>query len=107
MDAPVPFQTPAERLDRAPASQSAQLKPPSVSDEVGTIRKPAKSGTAKAQHDLGMLYLSGRNVPKDPAQTATWFEKAAIQRLTNVQFNFSVLYQRGEGVTQNDRLAFS
>ena len=54
-----------------------------------------------------MLYLSGSHVPKDPAQTTNWFEKAAIQRLINVQFNFSALYQGGEGVTQNDRLAFS
>ena len=54
-----------------------------------------------------MLCLSGRLVPKDPAQTATWFEKAAIQRLTNVLFNFSVLYRRGKGVTQNDWLAFT
>mgnify|MGYP002868675201 FL=1 len=54
-----------------------------------------------------MLYLSGRHVPKDPARAAAWFEKAAIQRLTNVQFNLSVLYQRGQGVTQNDRLDFT
>ena len=54
-----------------------------------------------------MLCPSGRHVPKDPAQTATWFEKAAIQRLTNVQFNFSVLYQRGKGVTQHDWLYFT
>ena len=44
-----------------------------------------------------MLCLSGRLVPTGAS---------AIQ-MTNVQFNFSVLYQRGKGVTQNDWLAFA
>tara|TARA_Y100001936_G_scaffold29835_1_gene28002 strand:- start:278 stop:547 length:270 start_codon:yes stop_codon:yes gene_type:complete len=54
-----------------------------------------------------MLYLSGHHFPKDPARAAFWFEKAAIRKLANVQFNFSVLHQRGEGVTKNDRVAFT
>ena len=93
---PVPPASPGD----APAGQA------SVADELRTVQRLANAGDPKAQHDLGMLYLSGRHVPKDLSQAANWFEKAAIQGLANAQFNLGVLYQRGESVAQNDRLAF-
>lgn len=75
-------------------------------DEVRTGIAMANAGDAKAQHDLGMLHLTGRFVKKDSAEAAKWFERAAVQGLANAQFNLGVLYERGEGLAQNDRLAF-
>lgn len=79
---------------------------PAIPDEVRTGIEMANAGDAKAQHDVGMLHLTGRYVKKDSAEAAKWFERAAVQGLANAQFNLGVLYQRGEGVAQNDRLAF-
>ena len=79
---------------------------PALADEIRTGIELARAGNSKAQHDLGMLHLSGRYVKKDSAEAASWFERAAIQGLASAQFNLGVLYQRGEGVAQNDRLAF-
>ena len=114
MDAPSPPKVTAEPQPAPAASADtetpAQTKPatgtPGIPDEVRTVRELANAGDAKAQHDMALLYLSGRHVPKDPSQAAAWFEKAAVQGLANAQFNLGVLYQRGEGMTQNDRLAF-
>jgi hypothetical protein len=92
---PAPSATPAAPNGAAPA----------LPDEIRTGIELARAGNAKAQHDLGMLHLSGRYVKKDSAKAASWFERAAIQGLASAQFNLGVLYQRGEGVAQNDRLA--
>lgn len=75
-------------------------------NEVRTGIEMANAGDAKAQHDLGVLYLAGRFVRKDSTEAAKWFERAAVQGLANAQFNLGVLYERGEGVAQNDQLAF-
>lgn len=87
----------------APAKTTAGAALPA---EVRTGIEMAKAGDAKAQHDLGMLHLTGRFVEKDSAKAAEWFERAAVQGLANAQFNLGVLYERGEGIAQNDRLAF-
>lgn len=66
----------------------------------------AKAGDAKAQHDVGLLHLAGRHLPRDAREAARWFEAAAVQGLAAAQFNLGVLYGSGEGVEQNPQLAF-
>lgn len=95
---PAPPTKPAPGTPEAPA--------PALPDAIRTGIELARAGDAKAQHDLGMLHLSGRYVKKDSAEAVRWFERAAVQGLANAQFNLGVLYQRGEGIAQNDQLAF-
>lgn len=98
--ATVPTTTPAAPVSPSPAGSKT------LPEEIRTGIALARAGNAKAQHDLGMLHLTGRYVKKDPAEAAKWFERGAVQGLASAQFNLGVLYQRGEGVVQNDRLAF-
>ena len=42
-------------------------------------RKAADQGQKTAQFNLGLMYQSGRGVPKDEAEAIKWFNKAAEQ----------------------------
>ena len=48
-------------------------------DEISKLRAKAESGDGDAQCYLGMLYETGRGVPKDRAEAVKWFRKAADQ----------------------------
>ena len=49
------------------------------------FREAADQGHAKAQFELGLMYERGSGVPKDPAEAARWFKKAAAQGLDIAQ----------------------
>jgi len=58
--------------------------PPAVSPQIAErIRTDAEAGNTDAQVQLGMLYLTGRAVQKDPDAAWRWFEKAAQEGNTN------------------------
>lgn len=61
----------------------------------------AKAGDAKAQYYLGLLHAHGYGVPKNPAEAAKWFQKAAEQDVPEAQFDLGHLYRRGAGVPQD------
>ncbi len=61
----------------------------------------AEAGDPIAQNGLGVMAFSGFGVPQDHALAAQWFERAALQGLTDAQFNLAIMYQQGLGVTQN------
>jgi TPR repeat protein len=64
-------------------------------------RPLAKSGDARAQHALGLMYRKGYGVPRDYATARSWFEKAANQGFDISQLNMALLYREGLGVAQN------
>ena len=61
----------------------------------------AEQGDVEAQHNLAVLYKTGKGVMKDMKKAAQWFEKAADQGLAEAQFNLGHLYDMGEGVEHN------
>ncbi len=61
----------------------------------------AEAGDPIAQNGLGVMAFSGYGVPQDHALAAQWFERAALQGLTDAQYNLAIMYQQGLGVTQN------
>ena len=61
----------------------------------------AEGGDAMAQFNLGLLHETGRGVAEDLAQAATWYERAALQGLTQAQFNLALLHQTGRGVEKD------
>src|SRR5262245_21013552 len=65
-------------------------------------RRAAQSGDARAQFDLGWIYASGLDVPRDYNQAVEWWQKAAAQGLADAQLNLGVMYQAGVGVAKDN-----
>ena len=71
-------------------------------DELQTI---AEQNDPLAQHALGLMYAEGASVPRDRAEAARWYAKAAEQGLAQSQYNLAVSYYTGIGVRQDYALA--
>ncbi|MEO5344856.1 MAG: sel1 repeat family protein [Magnetococcus sp. YQC-9] len=65
------------------------------------LRALAEEGNAKAQHNLGALYLKGLGVPCDPLRAVAWFTKAAEQDEILSQHNLGTCHLRGIGVDRD------
>jgi TPR repeat protein len=65
------------------------------------VQPLANQGNARAQYNLGIMYLNGTGVPQDPAEAAGWFRKAATQGNAGAQYNLGVMYLQGQGVAQD------
>ncbi len=68
-------------------------------------RPLAEQGDADAQHNLGVLYNTGRGVPQDYAKAVKWFRKAAEQGDAGSQYNLGNMYDDGKGVPQDHAAA--
>ncbi len=66
-----------------------------------TLTPLAENGSARAQMNLGLIYLKGDGVKKDPKVAFSWYLKAAEQGIMEGQFRVGQMYQDGEGVEQN------
>ena len=62
------------------------------------LRVEAERGDAVAAYNLGIAYLSGNGLGKDPTQAATWIAKAADQGLAEAQDALGIMYLSGNGV---------
>jgi len=81
------------RKDIALASLYGILKP--------EFEEKAKQGDANAQFQLGLQYLSGKGVAKDPLEAEIWLTKSAGQGNANAQYTLARMYHEGQGVPQN------
>jgi TPR repeat protein len=61
-------------------------------------RKLAKTGDARAQTSLGLMYARGYGVTKNLAEAHRWWNFAAAQNDPGAQFNLGLTYIQGEGV---------
>lgn len=61
-------------------------------------RKLAKTGDARAQTSLGLMYARGYGVGKNLAEAHRWWNFAAAQNDPGAQFNLGLTYMQGEGV---------
>lgn len=66
-----------------------------------TVTHAAEQGDAKAQAQLGAMYLLGSGVEKNEQQAAEWFLKAARQGYADAEIIVAALYDSGVGV-KND-----
>jgi len=99
-------------------------------------KRAAERGNARAQFDLGLMYANGDGVEKNEALALMWFNRASqnnfakalnVTKVATVnrtsqkfkfaqeaakrgdaraQFDLAMMYQRGEVVTKNEKLAF-
>lgn len=61
----------------------------------------AEKGQAKAQFNLGMLYLKGQGVGKDPQLAFRWLRSAADQGNAEAQFQVGQIREKGVGMAPN------
>lgn len=58
-------------------------------------------GDARSQYAMGVLAENGYGMPKNLAQAADWYRKAAEQGNTDAQFNLGAMYEHGVGMPVN------
>ena len=68
-------------------------------------RAAAEQGDARAQNSLGLMYQTGRGVPRDHGAAAQWFQRAAELGHVAAQNSLGNFYAAGRGVSQDDVLA--
>jgi uncharacterized protein len=54
-------------------------------------------GDARAQYNLGSMYVRGEGVPEDYAEAARWYAKAADGGNVNAQSQLGHMYTIGRG----------
>lgn len=69
------------------------------------LRQSANRGDSTAQTNLGLLYVSGKDVPRNYETATQWFKKAAQQGNDIAQTNLGLAYKVGQGVQKNQSLA--
>jgi TPR repeat protein len=70
---------------------------PHSQEQVRLVQNLATQGNAKAQHNLGAMYLNGQGVEQDIDQAILWFKKAAEQGVVLAQHNLGAIYLQGVG----------
>jgi len=66
----------------------------------------AEAGDAEAQHNLAMLYRTGKGTSKDLSASYAWFRRAAEQGISDAQYYLGHMYDGGEGVKQDPNYAY-
>ncbi|QND54569.1 sel1 repeat family protein (plasmid) [Phyllobacterium sp. 628] len=61
----------------------------------------AHTGDVVAMFGIGDLYLLGEGVPKDHAEAAKWYRRAAELGYGRAQSYLGAMYRNGDGVPQN------
>src|ERR1017187_280746 len=64
-------------------------------------RPLAEQGDARAQNNLGLMYVYGQGVPKDDGLAVEWYWLAAEQGNAAAQNNLGVMYADGRGVPKD------
>ncbi|SNB47780.1 tetratricopeptide repeat protein [Geobacter sp. DSM 9736] len=83
------------------ANAAAASGPPKSKQAYESLKPMAEEGRAVAQHELGVMYRTGKGAPQNDAQAARWFRKAAEQGLAEAQNNLGGLYATGRGVSRD------
>ena len=72
---------------------------------MGEFRPLAEQGDARAQFNLGAMYLYGWGVPRDVGEALRWYRLAADHGLADAQFILGFMYGAGRGVRQDSAAA--
>ncbi len=89
--------------DSGKATEAGQATPMTPIEKLAFA---AQNGDIRAQHDLGLLYVQGNGVAKDPKKGAGLLEQSAKAGLPKAQYHVGVLYEKGLGVARNLEAAF-
>ena len=61
----------------------------------------AAKGDPRSQYAMGVMAENGFGMPKNLAQAAGWYRKAAEQGNTDAQYNLGAMYEHGIGMPVN------
>lgn len=75
--------------------------------DIQQLRARAEAGDTKAQNQMGVRYLLGDGVEKDPKQAVDWYRKAARGGYADAIFNLGAAYFNGTSVAIDDSTAFA
>jgi len=67
--------------------------------------RAAKSGNAKAQFDLAIMYATGRGVQKNEKIAFNWFHKSARKNYAAAKHYMGISFLQGRGVRKQTELA--
>jgi TPR repeat protein len=65
------------------------------------LKDAAEEGNPIAEFNMGMLYFTGKGVPKSNEAAAAWFRKAAEKGDTTAQYNLGNMFGTGVGVAED------
>jgi TPR repeat protein len=71
------------------------------SADLSELVEKANKGDAEAQTALAERYQKGEGVPKNDAEAAKWYQKAAEQGNPDAQANLGLMRANGEGGSRN------
>jgi len=74
-------------------------------DISASLNNDEERSLAEVHYNIGLMFSSGDGVPKNDAQAAKWFLKAAEEGLPEGQFSLGQAYLNGNGVVKNTELA--
>lgn len=93
------------------------LSPPSISDrphefsggmeEAKWYFRAAESGVPKALRNLGLMYVTGEGVKKDPAEGFRRLKEAADKKDVEAQWAVGILFLEGRGTAKDDAQALA
>lgn len=66
----------------------------------------AQAGNGPAQFEMGERFFQGLGVPKDYAESAAWFQLAALQGHTKAQSNLAMMCFLGRGMEADPAEAY-
>jgi TPR repeat protein len=67
----------------------------------GLLKPLAEKGDARAQTELGAMYMFGRGAPRDPKEAIKWTTLAAEHGSAVAQANLGTMYLEGQGVQRD------
>lgn len=91
---------PREILERHPDDSPVPSSPDL------TLVASAEQGDPRAQLRLGMAYLKGDGVERNPATAIKWIERAAAQGYAEAQYALGAMHHSGRGALQSFPVAF-
>ena len=84
-----------------------QLPNVSTASELDALKEAAGQGDAEAQFNLGIMYSTGRGVPRSDTEAVRWYRMAAEQGFAEAQFSLGLKYVIGHGVPREDVQAYA
>jgi TPR repeat protein len=70
-------------------------------DTLNTYGKAAAKGSAEAQYQLGLLFLTGNQLVQNTQEAVQWFRYAGAQGHSRAQYELGRMYREGQGVPKN------
>ncbi|MGA3268256.1 MAG: tetratricopeptide repeat-containing serine protease family protein [Verrucomicrobiota bacterium] len=95
---------------RTGTNYAGQVVPKDIKEALKWLDVAANHGHPEASLEAGQIYEDGNGVPKDEAEAARWYLKAASQKpeckidediVNNAQGRIAYMYQYGKGVPQD------